>query len=242
MDDNQVLSQLQALREEIDALKKEINARDDVIRELHDIESIKKLQCAYSYYMEHAMVDEVVACFSTSPDAYATTADGSFIGAASVRRHFEIQRNMPPSYLHMVLPVAPVITVEPGGDRARGRWYGYGNILMRETTPLDPINIALIYEMEYVKEDGVWKILGLSQNVTLLYQHGTGPEGERKGGRAPSRRGSPRIPCRSSTRNTLRLHHADALQASGDRPPTSEKERNAGLKLGPNKRSPWKKR
>ncbi len=243
MDDNQVLSQLQSLRAEIDALKKEVTARDDLIRELHDIESIKRLQCAYSYYMEHAMVDEVIDCFSSDPNAYATTADGTFAGPESVRRHFEMQRNMPPSYLHMVLPVAPVITVEAGGTRARGRWYGYGNILMRETTPLDPINIALIYEMEYIKEDNVWKILGLSQNVTLLYQQGPGPEDESKAGPGP-------IPARFAPDTVpefdteypsgyiMPMHFKHPVTGR----PTTEKERNAGLKLGPNKRSPWKKR
>ena len=64
-----------------------------------------------------------------------------------------------------------VITVEPGGSTAYGRWYGMG----MEAKPVVSLHegelrqtwIHGIYENTYVKEDGVWKFKKLHFNLVF---------------------------------------------------------------------------
>jgi hypothetical protein len=68
------------------------------------------------------------------------------------------------------MQVSPVITLDPGGEIARGRWYGYGTICSRPLEDnIDPVYMSVIYEMEYVKESGVWKILKLDFQMHYAY-------------------------------------------------------------------------
>ncbi len=61
------------------------------------------------------------------------------------------------------MQVSPVITVAPDNLSARGRWYGYGTFCARPVNDnIDPVYMSVIYEMKYVKEDGVWKIFKLA--------------------------------------------------------------------------------
>ena len=48
-------ARLEALEKEIKSLKKQAKAKDKQIQKLEDIDAIKRLQCAYGYYLEHWM-------------------------------------------------------------------------------------------------------------------------------------------------------------------------------------------
>lgn len=241
MDQSQLETLVISLRDEVKSLQRELASRGETVRELQDTEAIKRLQAAYGYYMEHAMVDEVIDCFSTSDDVSASFAEGTYLGPAGIRRHFERLRNVPPSFLHMVMQVSPYITVMPGGERAQGRWYGYGNLVMRDSTPLDPAYISVIYEMDYVKEDGTWKILGMRQNMTFLYSHGAGDSEGTAPGKEPARppvKLGPDIPAEFDTEYPsgyiMPMHFVHPVTGKT----SSEAARNARLKLGPSKRAP----
>jgi hypothetical protein len=163
----------------VKSLAEELAKRDRRIQELEDIEAIKRLQCAYGYYLEHWMGPEIVDCFSRSPEAEATFVEGTYKGQEGIRRYFNKGVEMPPTFLHMVLQVSPVITLEPDGIHAHGRWWGYGTILSRLTEPLDPSFMSVVYEMDYIKEDGIWKILVFRLMMTYAYNYGLGkPVGE----------------------------------------------------------------
>jgi len=162
-------TRLKSLEAEIRALKKQVKARDKRLQTLEDIEAIKRLQCAYGYYLERWMSDEIIDCFSDSPEVSGTFAEGTYKGPEGIRRYFGQGRVMPQEFLHLVMQVSPVITVAEDGKSAHGRWYGYGTILSRHTVPLDPTYMMVIYEMDYVKERGVWKILKLRLNMHYAY-------------------------------------------------------------------------
>jgi hypothetical protein len=168
-------TRLESLEAEVKALKRQVKARDKKIQTLQDIEYIKRLQCAYGYYLERWMSDEIIDCFSNSPEVSGTFVEGTYKGPEGIRRYFGQGRVMPPEFLHLVTQVSPVITVAEDGKTAHGRWYGYGTILSRFTTPLDPTYMMVIYEMDYIKEDGVWKILKLRLNMHYAYTSGRNP-------------------------------------------------------------------
>jgi hypothetical protein len=224
-------TRLNTLETAVKTLKRQVKASDKLIQVLRDIEDIKRLQCAYGYYLEHWMSDEIIDCFSNSPDVSGTFVEGTYSGPEGIRRYFGQGRVMPPEFLHLVMQVSPVITVAKDGKTARGRWYGYGTILSRFTTPLDPTYMMVIYEMDYIKEDGVWKILKLRLNMHYAYSSG----------RNPPPAGAPRIKLTPDA-----WAEYDTQYPSGYIYPfhyrhpvtgieTSEPKRNAALKLKPNR-------
>jgi hypothetical protein len=159
-------------------LEAKINKLENQVRELKDIEEIKNLQRAYGYYLEHFMSDEVVDCFSDSPDTLLDIFIGKFKGKKGVRKFLEgmltKEERMSPELLHMVMQLSGIVHVEPDGNTAKGRWHGWGTIAMPRGGGLEEFYIHGIYEMVYVKEDGVWKIMTCQFNRDLSFAPGQG--------------------------------------------------------------------
>lgn len=179
-------SRLESLEQQVKQLSDEAAKKDKRIQQLEDIDAIKRLQCAYGYYLEHWMGPEIIDCFAKSPDVAATFVEGTYKGQEGIRRYFIRGAAMPPTFLHMVLQISPVITLDPDGIHAHGRWWGFGTIISRPTKPMDPIVMSVVYEMDYVKEDGVWKILVFRLMMTYAYNYGLGkPVGEAPAANGP---------------------------------------------------------
>lgn len=152
-------------------LEARIMALEKQVQILKDVEEIKKLQRAYGYYLERWMVDEIIDLFSDSPDVTLTVALGEFKGKESIRRFFyqgmtkeEVlkQRMLNPYFLHQVMQLSGIVDVDPDGKRAKGRWYGFGASAL--PTASGRVRAGWMngtYEVEYVKENGKWKILKL---------------------------------------------------------------------------------
>jgi hypothetical protein len=157
-------TRLASLEETVNSLKKKIT-------ELEDIEAIKRLQCAYGYYLEHWMSEEIIDLFADHPDTLATFVEGTYLGMAGVRRYFGKMRYAAPTFLHQVMQISPVITLSDDGKTAKGRWYGYGTICSGPAdAKIDPTYMCVVYEMVYIKENGVWKILKLEFQMHYAYK------------------------------------------------------------------------
>jgi hypothetical protein len=153
------------------ALKDQLAEKDGKIQDLFDIEAIKTLQNAYGYYLEHWMSDEIIDLFADHPDTSATFVEGTYLGLKGVRRYFGKMKYAPPEFMHQVMQVSPVITLGEDGKTAKGRWYGYGTICSKPlNNTIDPTYMSVIYEMDYIKEDGVWKILKLAFQMHYAYR------------------------------------------------------------------------
>jgi hypothetical protein len=162
----------QALEARLKSLEDTVTAMQTKIRDLEDINAIERLQCAYGYYLEHWMSDDIIALFADLPETSATFVEGTYLGIEGVKRYFGKMKVAPPQFLHMVMQVNPVITLAGDGVRAKGRWYGYGTICSgMVNNAIDPMYMAVIYEMEYIKQDGVWKILTLAFQMHYAYGH-----------------------------------------------------------------------
>lgn len=144
--------------EELEARVRELEVQ---VRTLKDIEAIKKLQKAYGYYVEHMMYQEIVDCFSDSPDVTLNWLEGQYRGKEGVKKYFAFIKDRPPGFAHQVMQLAGIVDVEPDGKMARGRWYAFGGIFIPREGGIRRSLVSGIYENTYVREDGVWKILSI---------------------------------------------------------------------------------
>ena len=155
----------------LETLEGKVNMLEARLQKTEDIEAIKKLQRAYGYYLEHWQVDEIVAVFSHNPDVSVEINDsGLYKGWEAVKNSFRFedhytayngQHTAPPEFLHILMPISGIVDLDPDGKTAKGRWYGFGLIAQRRGGILRAIISSGTWENEYIKEDGVWKILKL---------------------------------------------------------------------------------
>ena len=135
---------------------------------LEDIEAIKKLQRSYSYYLEHWQEEELIGLFSHADDVTIEINDiGQFKGWNDVRECYRFEGHYPeypgltkapPEFLHILMPIAGIVDLEPDGKTAKGRWYGFFLGAQRKQGVLRAMIACGIWENEFVKEYGVWKI------------------------------------------------------------------------------------
>jgi hypothetical protein len=156
------------------ATLEELQAR---LARLEDIEKIKQLQHIYGYYRDYAEWKKVVDLFAEK-DASVEVADyGVYRGREGVKRFYIDllgcggQKPRPKEILAIVFQLQGVVTVDPSGKSARGRWYGMGMEAIPFTSfcegALHQTWLHGIYENEYVKEDGKWKIKKLHFNLVF---------------------------------------------------------------------------
>jgi hypothetical protein len=167
------------LQQRLDRLEAEIVSAEDV-------RAIKKLQRAYSYYLDKGMWADLGDLFTD--DASANYPAGVFVGRPSIRNH--LLKNFGTDgiglgdgriYNHMNLQ--PVVHLDPGGQSAKGRW--------RALAMFGRLGGAAnwaegVYELGYAKDNGVWKIRTLDYYSGFGATYETGwvapASGARRGG------------------------------------------------------------
>jgi hypothetical protein len=130
---------------------------------LEDVNEVKRLQRVYSYYVMHMMRDEIADCFADDPDVTLHWLEGTWRGKEGVNRYFGVGTDRPeppPGFLHQVMPIAGVVDVDPDGQYAKGRWYSFGGVAVpnQATGKTMPSIVGGLYEIEYIKENGIWKM------------------------------------------------------------------------------------
>ena len=150
---------------------KKLEAR---LTRMEDIEAIKKLQRAYGYYLEHWQEEQIIDLWSHSDDVELEIHDtGLYKGYEAVAGSFRFadhytafngEKVAPPEYLHILMPTAGIVDVDPDGKTAKGRWYGFFLGALRRGGKLRALIGCGIWENEYIKEDGIWKFLKLTFN------------------------------------------------------------------------------
>jgi hypothetical protein len=141
------------------------------LQRVEDVQAIERLQYAYNYYVEHMMKQEIIDCFSDSPDVLLDWLEGKWKGKEGVRKYFDVNQVPPVEFQHQLIPSAGLITVAPDGKTAKGRWYAFGGIMMPllgvegSAQSVSRSFINGIYEISYVKEDNIWKMLTINWNI-----------------------------------------------------------------------------
>ena len=153
----------------IEELEARLKVLEDKNMKLEDIEEIKKLQRIYGYYVERGHLDEVAELFSDSPDVSFGPSYRVNVGKENVRKGFSSQRpfgvppggTKPDDFLHITTPISGVIDVDEDGKKAKGRWYALMYLNNAGMGGGAVIGVGM-YENEYIKEDGKWKIFRLN--------------------------------------------------------------------------------
>jgi hypothetical protein len=163
------------LAETVDQLKAALRTQKKTVKKLEsglqaaqDIEAIKKLQRSYSYYLEHWEEEQLLGLWSHSSDITAEINDsGQYKGWEQVKRYFHFPyhysayeglEKAPPEYLHIGMPIGGIVDLDKGGKTAKGRWYGLFLVAQPRGGKFGAFIGTGIWENEYIKEEGIWKL------------------------------------------------------------------------------------
>ncbi len=152
---------------------------------IEDINAIKRLQRAYGYYIDEGQWDDVADLFADGASV-EIGFDGIYRGKEHIRQYFRALGNgrqgLAPGQLNEYMQLMPVITVQPGGQRANGTWRA---VILAGQLGKDAYWSEGPYENEYVKENGVWKIgrLHWFQTLWVPYESGWAKQGDTNGAR-----------------------------------------------------------
>lgn len=163
------------------------SALEHRVGELEDINAIRRLHWAYGYYIDFNRVEDVVRLFAQ--DGVVIFLSGEYHGHDGVRRlygtwfrNFFTQGQVGPVYGFLLdhFQMQDIITIAPDRQTAKGRFRA---ILMggsHESRDYKPEGLpsqfyeAGIYENDYVRENGIWKIRRLDYLMQWQADYETG--------------------------------------------------------------------
>ena len=144
----------------------------DRVERLEDQHDIEVLQSTYGYYFDKGMWEEVAGLFSRN-GRFEYGARGVYIGPRRIEQAllFFGPERLAPGHLNNHMQLQAVITVAEDGRTATARYQG---MIMLSEPGANGIWGVGIYENEYVKEGGVWKIAELHFYVTGMTDYDAG--------------------------------------------------------------------
>lgn len=144
---------------EVDTLLAKVQALEKQVEVLQAVRDIERLQRVYGFYLEHWNAEDIVDLFADDVDVSLCVSLGEFKGKARIREFFEFTLPIvSPEFLHQLIQVSGVVDVDDGGDAAKGRWYAVGVTAMPVGKGVPTLGLSTgAYEVDYVKEDGLWK-------------------------------------------------------------------------------------
>jgi hypothetical protein len=159
---------VEELEAKIKVLENQVQNLGDLqakIQKLEDIEEIQKLQRIYGFYVERWMAEDIIDLFADGEDSELWLAAGKFKGKEAITHFFRHGTGKPfpytpdPEFLFQLMQLSGVVDVNPDGKTAKGRWYGFGaNAFPVKGGKVNPGWVNGVYEVNYVKEDGKWKL------------------------------------------------------------------------------------
>jgi len=161
---------MEEMEAEIASLKKQAaeNAR------ANDILEIWKVQSMYSHLYHIGMRAEIPSLFAQKTPGVSQEIEdsGVYEGIESVTRFwgtvFSEKAHMNAGFLALHMTVNPLIEINRDGTRAKGIWHSHGYASMGAGGALKQFLCLGKYDMEYVKEDGKWKILTFIYRQTFM--------------------------------------------------------------------------
>jgi len=151
---------------------------------IQDSKEIKTLQRAYGYYVDQALWDEVAELF-TDDGSMELALDGVYQGKARIREMLYQLGNgvagLQYGQLNEHMQFQPVVTIDQQGVTARARWRA---LIMAGQYSDSALLGEGIYENEYRKENGTWKISKLHWYQTFIvpYEGGWSDNEDATGG------------------------------------------------------------
>ena len=123
---------------------------------LRDRDEVENLQAAYGYYFDKSMWKEVADLFSKD-GTFEYGQMGVYVGPARIRAGLKLLGREGPEVgkLNNYTQLQAIVHVAPDGRTAKARWRG--PIMLQPAGGAGAWGDA-VYENEYVKEGGVWRI------------------------------------------------------------------------------------
>jgi hypothetical protein len=124
---------------------------------LEDVAQLERMNSIYGYYLAHLQWDDLTGIFSPT-GTIEIAMRGVYVGAASVRRNLNLYGQATDDQFglqHNHMQFQPVITVAPDGQSAKLRSRALSIMGNWERSSQW---MGGVYENDYVKENGVWKI------------------------------------------------------------------------------------
>ncbi len=154
---------------------------------LEDQREIENLQRTYGYYVDKGLWSEAADLFAND-GKFEVAGRGVYEGRSHVRAYLKSIDTEGPRYgrLYDRMQLQGIVNVAPDGRTAKGRWH----LLAQEADWGKFAQWGLgVYENDYVKQDGVWKIARLRLVPTMYtpYEDGWGKTALTKDGFAGKR-------------------------------------------------------
>jgi hypothetical protein len=154
----------------VDAARSRLAAVVARTTRIDDVNEIENLQGSYGYYTDKMLWDEVIDLFAED-GTLEIGPSGVYVGKDSIRRYLMSLSDGRQGPLEGVLydhfQLQPIITVADDGQTANGRW----RLLLMTGVAGSGSGGNWgdgVYENEYVKENGVWKIRKLHWYATFV--------------------------------------------------------------------------
>jgi hypothetical protein len=147
-------SQVTELKERLDALTGEVSQLRTRLQQAEDYIAISNLQRIYGYYVDKSQADQIADLFSENA-TLEIAGRGVFVGLKRIREFMHFLPRLEEGLLfnHMILQ--PVIYIAPDGKSAKARCRAFIQVGMLNQSATWGEGV---YENEYLKEDGKWKI------------------------------------------------------------------------------------
>ena len=145
--------------------------RERVAR-LEDQDAVENLQAAFGFYFDKGLWNDAADLFARD-GTFEYGQSGVYIGQDRIRRAMLLfgPLGLGQGYLNNHMMLQPVIVVAPDGKTATGRWQGP---LQLSEPGANGIWGVGIYENEYIKEGGVWKLAKLHFYPTAFTDYDKG--------------------------------------------------------------------
>lgn len=162
---------IEALRRELADLRAVVSQQAQRLTVVEDRAAIERLQYIYGYFMDNRMFDEMVDLFTDDAPWMEIGQRGRYIGKERIAAflldvlgagRWGLLRDEVINHVQM----QPVITIAADGQTAKARLRAqiHGN---SPPTTGHFLFAEGVYENDYVKEAGVWKIKGLAVAMTF---------------------------------------------------------------------------
>ena len=144
------------------------------VQKLEGARAVKKLQRAFAYYVDRGLWDDAADLF-TDTGTIEIGVDGVYVGKAHIRDYLKKlhggQDGLIYGQLNEWVTLQPLVDVAADGRSAKARWRDLGMLGQHRKHAEWRDGI---YENEYVKEDGIWKIrsVHLYVNFVVPYEKG----------------------------------------------------------------------
>ncbi|MEO6338582.1 MAG: nuclear transport factor 2 family protein [Caulobacteraceae bacterium] len=178
------------------SMTRSLGSAEAMARAATDRAAVERLQHAYGFYLDAGLWDDVAGLFAPRDGSIEIGARGVYSGRDQVRKFLDVfgPVGLPPGRMSNHIQIQPVIHVAPDGRTAKVR----SRAMLQAGTYGGAGNLGDgVYEDEFVKEDGVWKIKTLHFYFTFGsdYEKGWGKDaiknpkptpGQAPGGGPPS--------------------------------------------------------